>query len=163
LLGAFLLTAVPAAEAQQTGGGGTGGAVASVSGTGSINCTPSTGSVVCSYTGAAASYVSKTSNYSVLSADSNTTFDNGGAASEVDFALPAVSVGLHYCFVVAASQTVKVIAGAGATIALGTANSTVAGNVTGSLPSSALCLGAINGASSQWVINGPPVGAWTLN
>ena len=38
----------------------------------------------------------KTSNYSVLSTDSNTDFDNTGAAGEVDFTLPAYAAGLRY-------------------------------------------------------------------
>jgi len=103
----------------------------------------------------------KTSNYSVLSTDSGTYFDNTGAAGEVDFTLPAYAAGLRYCFTATAAQILKVIAPASAKIAVGTTNSATAGNVTASAVYSAVCIYATS-VSNQWAADGT-TGSWTVN
>ncbi len=103
----------------------------------------------------------KTSNYSVLSTDSGTYFDNTAAAGEVDFTLPAYAAGLRYCFTATAAQILKVIAPASAKIAVGTTNSATAGNITASAVYSAVCLYATS-VSNQWAADGT-TGSWTVN
>ena len=51
---------------------------------------------------------SKVINYTVVAADSFTTFDNTGAAGAVTFTLPAAALGLTYTFFVNAAQIVNV-------------------------------------------------------
>ncbi|MES2598605.1 MAG: hypothetical protein V4662_24940 [Verrucomicrobiota bacterium] len=46
----------------------------------------------------------KTANYTVLAAETGTTFTNYGAIATITFALPPAVVGLHYRFVVLASS-----------------------------------------------------------
>lgn len=76
---------------------------------------------------------SKTSNYTVLSTDGGTEFDNGGAAAQVDFTLPSVPItGWHAGFTVNAAQIVRVVAPASTTINLGGTASAAAGNISGS-------------------------------
>ena len=103
----------------------------------------------------------KTTNYSVLSTDSGTYFDNTGAAGEVDFSLPTYAAGLRYCFTTTAAQILKVIAPASAKIAIGTTNSATAGNVTASAVYSAVCIFATS-VSNQWAAD-RTTGSWTVN
>jgi len=105
--------------------------------------------------------VTKTSNYSVLTGDSNTYFDNTGAAGEVDFTLPAYAAGLRYCFTVTAAQTLKVIAPASTKIAIGTTNSAAAGNITAGAVYSTACIFATS-VSNQWAAD-RTTGTWTVN
>jgi len=103
----------------------------------------------------------KTSNYSVLSADSGTYFDNTGAVGEVDFTLPAYAAGLRYCFTTTTAQILKVIAPASAKVAIGTTNSATAGNITASAVYSAVCIFATS-VSNQWAAD-RTTGSWTVN
>lgn len=50
-----------------------------------------------------------TANYTVTTADAGKIFSNTGAAGEVDFTLPAATVGLQYQFALAAAQTTKIL------------------------------------------------------
>lgn len=50
-----------------------------------------------------------TANYTVTTADVGKVLTNGGAAGEVDFTLPAATVGLAYRFGLTAAQTTKVL------------------------------------------------------
>jgi hypothetical protein len=93
--------------------------------------------------------VPKTAGYAIANGDSGKFFNNIGATGEVDFALPVAAAGLHFYFIVEAAQTVKVIAGTGATISIGTATSASAGNVTSNFPYSALHVVAIS--TTEWV------------
>jgi len=50
----------------------------------------------------------KTANYTVLDSESGTTFTNLGASGTITFTLPAAVVGLHYIFMVRATQQLRV-------------------------------------------------------
>jgi len=50
----------------------------------------------------------KTANYTVLDSESGTTFTNRGASGTITFTLPAAVVGLHYIFMVRATQQLRV-------------------------------------------------------
>ena len=110
---------------------------------------------------AALTQLTKTINYNVLVGDNGTYFDNTGAIAEVDFTLPTYAAGLHYCFTVTAAQTVKVIAPASNSIAVGTTNSAAAGNITASTVYSTACIFATK-VSNQWASTSA-VGNWTVN
>lgn len=103
---------------------------------------------------------SKTSNYPITAADTGTQFDNAGAGGEVDFTLPTASKGLHYGFIVAAAQTLKVIAGTGATIAIGASISASAGNISANAKYAAVQLEAIS--ATEWVATSGAAGTWTV-
>src|SRR5438445_8029066 len=105
----------------------------------------------------------KINNYVVLSANSGTYFDNGAAAGEVDFTLPAALPGLNYCFSVVTAQIVKIVAATGEKIAVGLYNSAASGNVVSNVPFSSLCIYAPSGMSAQWVTKYTPTGLWTIN
>lgn len=76
---------------------------------------------------------SKTTNFTVLSTDGGTQFDNTGAVAEVDFTLPAApTVGTRYGYAVVAAQILKVIAPASTTINIGGTVSASAGNISSS-------------------------------
>jgi hypothetical protein len=99
-----------------------------------------------------AATVAETSNYTDLSADSGTVFHNTGATGEVDFSLPAASVGLTYTFIVQTAQLLKVIGSGSSTIAIGSSISATGGNIGSSTPYSAIRLIAIS--STEWVTVG---------
>jgi hypothetical protein len=103
----------------------------------------------------------KTSNYSVLAADSGTVFDNTGAVGSVTFTLPAESDGLYYGFTVVAAQPVVVLAPGGVHIAFGPINSAAAGNLTCSTPFATLSVYAPKGATTQWVVRWS-MGNWNV-
>jgi hypothetical protein len=105
--------------------------------------------------------LTKTSNYTVSANDTNTDFDNTGARGEVDFTLPAYAAGLRYCFMVTASQTVKVIAPASAKIAVGNSNSASAGNITANGVYASACLVATS-VPNQWATKST-TGTWIVN
>jgi hypothetical protein len=102
---------------------------------------------------------SKTANYTVLTGDNGTYFDNIGASATVVFTLPAPAVGLHYCFTVAAAQTITVTAATGSSIAIAGINSAAAGNISSSSQYSSDCFYA-NG-TTQWMTYST-VGTWTV-
>lgn len=103
----------------------------------------------------------KTSNYPILNSDSGYYFDNLGASGEVDFTLPVWAAGLQYCFTVEAVQILKVIAPASAKIAVGTTNSTTAGNITANTLFSTICIFATSNGN-QWAAKSV-TGSWTVN
>ena len=105
--------------------------------------------------------VTKTSNFTVLTGQTNAFFDNTGAAGEVDFTLPAYTAGLRYCFAVTAAQTLKVIAPASNKIAIGATNSATAGNITANAVYSTICLYATT-VANQWASKSA-TGTWTVN
>lgn len=102
---------------------------------------------------------SKTANYTVLSTDSNTQFDNTGAAGEVDFTLPTAASGLRYGFTVKANQVLKVIAGASTTISIGATSSASAGNISANTKYAHVELEAIS--TTEWVAFSS-TGTWTV-
>ncbi len=101
----------------------------------------------------------KTANYNIATTDSGTTFDNFGAAGEVDLSLPPISIGRRYCFIVQAAQTLKIIAAGGNHIAIGTSVSASGGNIASAAPDSSICLTALSGS---WISTGHE-GTWTVN
>lgn len=103
----------------------------------------------------------KTSNYSVQAADSNTSFDNTGATGTVVFTLPSYAAGLRYCFTVTAAQTLEVLAPASNHIAIGTANSASAGNIQAGAVYSTACIVATS-VSNQWAATST-TGSWAVN
>jgi hypothetical protein len=103
----------------------------------------------------------KTSNYSVLAGDSNTSFDNTGAGGTVIFTLPSYTAGLQYCFTVTAAHALEVLAPASNHIAVGTSNSASAGNIQASAVYSTACIVATS-VSNQWAATST-TGSWTVN
>ncbi len=103
--------------------------------------------------------VSKTTNYSVLAADSNTHFNNVGSSGAVTFTLPAAAAGLRYTFVVAANHAVTVAAVGLDQIALAPANSAASGNVSSSEQFDVLTLEYHT--TNQWIVTSA-TGAWAV-
>ena len=109
---------------------------------------------------------SKTTNYTVVTSDSNTLFTNTAATGEVDFTLPACSAGLTYSFYIDNAQIEKIIATNSAVIrygsSLGVANGNLNAAITGNLVQLS-CIGT-SGADSapEWIIT-KTVGNWNLN
>jgi hypothetical protein len=60
----------------------------------------------------------KTANYTVTTTDNGTTFTTTGASGTVTFALPAAAIGLHYRFVVGATQELRIDPNGSETISL---------------------------------------------
>jgi len=98
-------------------------------------------------------------NYTLVATDSGTYFDNSGATGEVDFTLMTLTAGFWAGFTVMASQTLKILAPAGATLNMGTASGT---SLVSSLPYSFVSLFAPHGATTQWVVD-RIIGTWTLS
>ena len=103
-------------------------------------------------TGAIPRYVSKTADYTVLSSDNGTIFDNAGAAGTVIFTLPATATaGLVYEFHCVADQTITVTAGTADTmiayndiaadsVSLGTSSEKVGGSFR------------VRGNGTKWIV-----------
>lgn len=136
-------------------------AVASLTqGTG-ITVTNGAGTITIAATGGGSRTVStKTTNYSVLSGDSGTFFDNTGAGGSVNFTLPTAAAGLWYTFYTDAVQTVTVTAGASTTIQLGGSTSASAGNVTNAVKGNSITVIGID--TTHWVTYSY-TGTWTVN
>ena len=136
------------------------GVTSAVAGTG-ISVSGATGAVTISATGGGTRTVTaKTGNYSVVSGDSGTFFDNTGAAGAVNFTLPTPSAGLWFSFYTDSIQTVTVTAPASTTIKLGGSTSAAAGNVTNA--TGGTCVTLIGISSTQYVATGY-TGTWTVN
>ena len=103
----------------------------------------------------------KTTSYQLTTADSGSYLDNTGASGEVDYTLPAWSIGLHFCFTVTAAQIVKVVAPASTSIAIGASNSAAAGNITANAPYATACVYATS-VTNQWAAD-RATGTWTVN
>lgn len=108
---------------------------------------------------AALRLVSKTSNYTVLTSDNGTYFNNIGAGGTVIFSLPAGAAGLSYSFLVDASQILRILAVGGDFIAQGTLNSASGGNIQSNLPCSFLTLVCYK--ATQWAVTSSE-GSWTV-
>jgi hypothetical protein len=107
--------------------------------------------------------VSKTSNYQIVKLDGGNTFDNNGAVGEVDLTLPTSAntyAGMIVSADVAVAQNVKIIAGSGVTINIGTTTSAIAGNVISNAVGSHLTLKALSPTS--WTAK-ESTGTWTVN
>jgi hypothetical protein len=104
---------------------------------------------------------SEVANYNVLSTDSATYFDNGGASGAVVFTLPPVSPGLNFHFTVVTGQSLEVAAPAGVRIALGVNNSAPGGNLSSNLPFSAIFVYAPAGVANQWIAESN-TGGWDV-
>lgn len=100
----------------------------------------------------------KTGNYTVLSTDTETHFDNTGAAGTVNFTLPTAVAGYQYTFYVSAAQTLTVTAVGSDTIRNAGTVSAAAGNITSNTIGSTLRLYAP--AALKWIIT-TITGTWT--
>jgi hypothetical protein len=155
----------------QNGGGTSNGATAAynfnlpitVGGAGQVltsqggGTTPMTWSTVLT---ASFSVSSKTASFPVTSALDATRFDNAGAGGSVTFTLPASPVaGDNWCFLVAAAQTLVVLANTGETITMGNVTGASAGNLTASTIGSSVCVYFESAtAAYTWASNG----TWVL-
>lgn len=92
--------------------------------------------------------INKTANYTILSTDNFTLFDNAGAAGEVDLTLPAIANGYFFGLRAQAAQTFKFISNEG-------------GNVVGTTATqSSVSVAAIGGviyiysnaAGTKWIV-----------
>jgi hypothetical protein len=127
-----------------------------VSGTG-ITCGTTTGG------NSALTRASKTTGYTVTSADDGTYFDNIGAGGTVIFTLPtSPSTAQRNCYFAGAAQIVEILAPASTKINVGTTASATAGNMQSTAAiGNTVCLYALS--STQWVAAGTPSGTWTIN
>ena len=127
-----------------------------------ISVTNGHGSITIANTvGATFNVVSKTSNYNVASADDAARFDNAAASGSVIFTLPtSPSAGDNWCFLVAAAQTVEVLANTGETITLGGTQSASAGNIQSGTIGNSVCL-YFRSATTAYVENA--TGSWQVN
>ena len=98
--------------------------------------------------------LTKTANYTVLTGDTGTHFNNIGATGEVDFTLPAAAVGLNYVFAIFAAQTLKIITNGGDLLKSDVFS---ASNISNNVPYSVLSLEAHG--TGIWVIVSA-TGAW---
>jgi hypothetical protein len=132
------------------------GAVSSVTGSGPITASPTTGAVGLSFSRVEAS---KTASYSVLSSDNNTDFDNAGASAAITFTLPAWSAGLSYCFATEAAETVTIQAANGNFIVEAGVETASGGTAQSTMQYSNLCI--VAKTSAIWQID-RHIGGWTL-
>lgn len=95
-------------------------------------------------------HLTKTADYTVVTADSNVFFDNAGAGAGVVFTLPTptASPSLKYTFCRVANQTVTVDIGGSVTIRSGANVTTSGGNVT--LDAVGTCLTIYSVSSTEW-------------
>lgn len=92
--------------------------------------------------------INKTANYTILSTDNFTLFDNAGAAGEVDLTLPAIANGYLFGLRAQAAQTFKFISNEGSNV--------VGTSATNSSVSVAAIGGVIyiysNPAGTKWIV-----------
>jgi hypothetical protein len=103
--------------------------------------------------------VPKTTDYSVVAADTQKFLNNTGAGGAVVFTLPTPVVGMQFEFYRDANQTVTVDIAGGVTIQVGASVTTAGGNVTLDAVGSRIRIVAIS--TTQWV--GDVTGAATFN
>lgn len=105
-------------------------------------------------------FQTKTANYTLVANDNFSQFDNAGAAGEVDFTLPPVSVnGYAVGFRAVAAQTLKVISAEGANLVAfnSAAASSVAFSTAGSIVGGAFTI-FNNPAGILWYVAGDSAG-----
>lgn len=107
-------------------------------------------------------HLTKTADYTVVTADSNAFFDNAGAGAGVVFTLPTptASPSLKYTFCRVANQTVTVDIGGSVTIRGGASVTTSGGNVT--LDAVGTCLTIYSVSSTEWYASAT-LGTLTFN
>ena len=110
---------------------------------------------------AASPVATKTTNYSILTTDNQTIFDNAGASGSVIYSLPAASPGLRYTFIVLTARILEVLAGGSDQIAIFAENSATGGNAQSNVPWSSITLIAPHGTPHLWVTQSM-VGSWLL-
>lgn len=101
----------------------------------------------------------KTTNYTVVNADSGTLFTNAGAAGSVNFTLPTAVAGLTYSFYVDANQTLTITAGSSTTIRNASTVSSSAGTFSTNTVGNFLKITAIS--TTQWICESI-TGTWTV-
>jgi hypothetical protein len=106
--------------------------------------------------------VSKTSSYTLTSADDATSFNNIGAAGSVTFTFPtSPTAGDNWCFAAAANQTIVIAVASGQTLYLGNVASTAGtGNITSGGQGVAAC---VTFHSATVAIVESATGPWTVN
>lgn len=107
--------------------------------------------------------VSKTANYTILSTDNGTLFDNTGAAGAVTFTLPAIANGYNFGFVAIANQNLLVTSNEGTNVVVfnNASASTVSYQTAGQI------IGGIfriytNAAGTKWIVETPCKNAVTI-
>lgn len=107
-------------------------------------------------------HLTKTADYTVVTADSNAFFDNVGAGAGVTFTLPTptASPSLKYTFCRVANQTMTVDIGGSVTIRSGASVTTSGGNVTLDAVGSCITIHSIS--STEWYAPAS-VGTLTFN
>ena len=111
--------------------------------------------------GAAPTQTTKTSNYTIVSGDNGTWFNNTGASAAVTFTLPATPATSQFnCFLTTAAHTLEILAPASTTINVGPTASAAAGNMQQGALYNTVCLVSIS--STVWAATAM-TGTWTVN
>lgn len=103
--------------------------------------------------------VNKTANYTALTGDTGSLFNNSGAAGAVIISLPAATAGLTYAGYVGAAQTLELLANGTNTINNGIDTSSAGGNVQANTLGNFIWL--ICNTTGKWSTVSM-VGDWTL-
>lgn len=101
-----------------------------------------------------------TSGATLLAADSGTVTTNEGASARLDMILPSAVAGYRYSFIVQDTDGIRVTAGTGDTIRIGSSVSASAGRIDANTIGASITLVAIN--ATEWVALGSPIETWTV-
>lgn len=102
--------------------------------------------------------VTKTSNYTILTGDNGTDFDNSGASGDIVLTLPAATAGLVYAGVVVASHYLRFTLDGTDTIAIGGNNGAAGGYIRSNTPFSYIKFACHE--NGQWITHNL-IGAWS--
>lgn len=104
--------------------------------------------------------VTKTGNYTVLSTETNTNFNNSGAGGQVIFTLPtSAPVGTRYSFTVLAAQNIQIKLPTSETLRAAGIVTTAAGTMTSNVDGNTLTIEKIT--STKWYTVATVGTAWT--
>ena len=107
--------------------------------------------------------VTKTADYTAVTADSGTLFDNTGATGAVTITLPAIAVGLSMGIVVLADQSMTIASAAGNDIAaFNDASATSLAFSTGGAKVGGRLWLTVNPAGTKWLVSNQSAGANTI-
>lgn len=108
-------------------------------------------------------FVSKTADYTVVSTDNYTLFDNVGAAGAVVFTLPTLANGLFYGFRVQADQSVTVTSAEGTNVvAFNNASATSVAFSSGGAKIGGMVYVYANPGATKWIVENHSAGANTV-